>query len=260
LKGPDFICFGLQKAGTGWLYDQMASCGQIWMPPVKEISYFAGNPYKRTNTKIIERCEAADPGLSGVNGEFVKRFRSGLDRERDLEWYRALFEPKSGRISYVTAPSEVSAACPDAKFIFLIRNPIDRFWSAVSMHLRGGRLDQKQVANWGSVKKLLARPLYVNQSYPSRIWARWSSLVPAGSIRFWCLDDIIADPDRVRREIVGFLGVTQPTFGLPADHNRKQNTKKFVMPSGVRDGLREAFRKEMETSAELFGGAARLWR
>lgn len=59
---------------------------------------------------------------------------------------------------------------------------------------------------------------------------------------------------------MGFLGVAVPTFSLPADYNRKQQKPKLAMPSGVRDGLREAFRKEMETSAELFGGAARLWR
>lgn len=266
IAGPDFICFGLQKAGTGWLYDQMASCAQVWMPPVKEISHFAGDPYKRTNINIVARCEAADPKLGGADGEFVKRFKAGLEHERTIEWYRALFEPKSGRISgdispsYAAAQRAVSAACPDAKFILLLRNPIDRFWSAVSMQLRAGRLDLKQVADWGSAKALLARPLYAKQSYPSRVWARWSSVVPAASIRFWFLDDIIADPDHVRREILGFLGVVQPSFGLPADYNRKQNRKKFAMPSDVRDGLREAFRSEMETSAELFGGAARLWR
>ena len=37
--GPDFICIGMQKAGTGWAYDQLQYHPDFWMPPVKEIHY-----------------------------------------------------------------------------------------------------------------------------------------------------------------------------------------------------------------------------
>src|SRR5689334_15761196 len=38
--GPDFLCVGAQKAGTGWLYEQLRSHPDFWMPPVKELHYF----------------------------------------------------------------------------------------------------------------------------------------------------------------------------------------------------------------------------
>ncbi len=38
-EGPDFICIGLPKAGTGWLYDQLDNHPDFWMPPVKELLY-----------------------------------------------------------------------------------------------------------------------------------------------------------------------------------------------------------------------------
>ena len=38
--GPDFICIGAQKAGTTWLYWQLAAHPDFWMPPRKEIHYF----------------------------------------------------------------------------------------------------------------------------------------------------------------------------------------------------------------------------
>src|SRR5215469_17740999 len=39
VKGPDFICIGMPKAGTGWLYDQLSHHPDFWMPPVKELHY-----------------------------------------------------------------------------------------------------------------------------------------------------------------------------------------------------------------------------
>lgn len=38
-EGPDFLCIGMGKAGTGWLYDQCAHHPDFWMPPIKEIHY-----------------------------------------------------------------------------------------------------------------------------------------------------------------------------------------------------------------------------
>src|SRR5947207_7719211 len=39
VNGPDFICVRMPKAGTGWLYYQLAAHSDFWMPPVKEIVY-----------------------------------------------------------------------------------------------------------------------------------------------------------------------------------------------------------------------------
>ena len=37
---PDFLCVGAQKGGTTWLYQQLDSHPDFWMPPVKELHYF----------------------------------------------------------------------------------------------------------------------------------------------------------------------------------------------------------------------------
>ncbi len=37
---PDFLCVGAQKAGTTWLYQQLDSHPDFWMPPIKELHYF----------------------------------------------------------------------------------------------------------------------------------------------------------------------------------------------------------------------------
>ena len=38
--GPGFVCIGAQKGGTTWLYENLNSHPEVWMPPIKEIHYF----------------------------------------------------------------------------------------------------------------------------------------------------------------------------------------------------------------------------
>src|ERR1700693_6546256 len=37
---PDFLCVGAHKSGTTWLYRQLDSHPDFWMPPIKELHYF----------------------------------------------------------------------------------------------------------------------------------------------------------------------------------------------------------------------------
>src|SRR5215472_17512260 len=37
---PDFLCVGAHKGGTTWLYQQLDSHPDFWMPPLKELHYF----------------------------------------------------------------------------------------------------------------------------------------------------------------------------------------------------------------------------
>jgi hypothetical protein len=53
-NGPDFICVGLQKAGTRWLYQQLRGHRDFWMPPIKELNFLNGNFEKEGNLRLID--------------------------------------------------------------------------------------------------------------------------------------------------------------------------------------------------------------
>src|SRR6478735_11648351 len=56
-NGPDFICIGMQKAGTDWLYDQLQFHPDLWMPPMKEIRYLDRDiTLARRASKILENA------------------------------------------------------------------------------------------------------------------------------------------------------------------------------------------------------------
>src|SRR5690242_15668363 len=40
---PDFLCIGVQKAGTTWLYENLKMHSGIFMPDKKEIDYFSNS-------------------------------------------------------------------------------------------------------------------------------------------------------------------------------------------------------------------------
>src|SRR5438094_376898 len=56
---PDFLCVGAHKGGTTWLYQQLDSHPDFWMPPVKELHYFA--PSRDAVALVPERnCRALE--------------------------------------------------------------------------------------------------------------------------------------------------------------------------------------------------------
>jgi Sulfotransferase family len=132
--GPDFLCIGAHKAGTTWLYQQLNSHPDFWMPPVKEFHYFdqlgrvqrASSPRRRDEREV----------------RFLENLmKLSAKPHLDLANCARLFELKgallSGDISpnYSTLSDEVirqiTRHFPNLKVIFLARDPVERVWSFV---------------------------------------------------------------------------------------------------------------------------------
>ena len=135
---PDFMCIGAHKSGTTWLYQQLDAHPDFWMPPVKELHYF--DQLSRVDRSAPPRCrdERDLRFLESLNSLSAKA-------DIDLENYGRLFEPKgsllSGDISpnYSTLSSklirQIVRYFPSLKVIFLARDPVQRFWSHLSMEV-----------------------------------------------------------------------------------------------------------------------------
>src|ERR1700676_4637332 len=107
---PDFFCIGAQKAGTGWLYEQLRAHPDFWMPPVKELHYFdrlpetGGSaphrslpfPRKTEDRMEIARRRARDDRDQRFI-EAMKKLCAGSSL--DLQSYGELFAQKASLIS-----------------------------------------------------------------------------------------------------------------------------------------------------------------
>src|SRR3977135_2203152 len=114
--GPDFLCIGAQKAGTGWLYEQLREHPDFWMPPLKELHYFdrLGRARRRPTGKKGDRLETArkdardERDLRFLDAVQILSTRSQID----LPAYAALFGWKGSLLSGDITPGY--SILPDA--------------------------------------------------------------------------------------------------------------------------------------------------
>ena len=188
----------------------------------------------------------------------------------DAEWYRRLFDHKGLRISGDISPNYselepdgirlIANELPRTKFILLIREPVDRAWSALCMSLRKNRVSREEITNWDTLLPLLTSRKREMKSLPSALWKRWASEIPADRIRYWFFDDICTRPQQALDEVCGFLAIKPGPGTLPANFNRKQGNEKIEMPDHIRMKLTEHYAEEIEACAATFGGHAIRWR
>jgi hypothetical protein len=262
--GPDFLCIGAHKAGSTWLYQQLDSHPDFWMPPVKELHYF--DQLSRVQRTVRPRCR------DERDLRFLERLqRLSAEPGIDLESYGRLFEPKaslrSGDISpnYSTLSNEVIRQVvgyfPNLKLIFLARDPVERVWSHLSMEVHYHQIEPFDVTNIDEVNRNLVRRGMLLRSYPSAVVARWKRYVHPEQFRVYFFDDLQSNPAELRRSILSFLDADphKPSKRLAADYNSWTTMEKLPLTNKVRSHLAQFFKKELKTCAARLGGPARDW-
>ena len=262
--GPDFLCVGAHKAGTTWLYQQLDSHPDFWMPPVKELHYF--DQLGRVQRAARSRCRD-ERDLRFL--ECLKSLTAGPNM--DLENYARLFEPKaslrSGDISpnYSTLSKEVIRQIvgyfPNLKVIFLARDPVERVWSHLSMEAHYRQIEPFDATDIDEVNRNLLRRGMLLRSYPSAVVARWKRYVDPERFRVYFFDDLQNNPAELRRSILCFLGADpdKPGSRLTTDYNSWTRMEKLPLTNEVRSHLAQFFKKELKTCAARLGGPARNW-
>ena len=262
--GPDFLCIGAHKAGTTWLYQQLDSHPDFWMPPVKELHYF--DQLSRVQRTRHPRCR------DERDRRFLERLTSlSAEPGIDLENYGRLFEPKasllSGDISpnYSTLNDEVIRRVvryfPNLKVIFLARDPVERVWSHLSMEVRYRQIEPFDATDIDQVNRNLLRRGMLLRSYPSAIVARWKCNVHPDRFRIYFFDDLKRNPTELRCSILRFLGADpdKPSRRVTTDYNSWAGMEKLPLTDKVRLHLAQFFKKELKTCAARLGGPARDW-
>jgi hypothetical protein len=287
VEGPDFICVGMPKAGTGWLFDQLQYHPDFWMPPVKEFDYLMREVPRLKNVRNrLERSK--QPRRAGKDGKslkwanrrpgderdtnFLQEASASIGQPMDIGRYIALFRFKgdllSGDVSptYVTLKDDVIAQVaqrlPHTKVLLLVRDPVARASSQISMAYRRGKLDETLVQDPDALRAYLAKSKTTSESsFPTQLVARWKRNAPEIGFRVFLFDEIERDADRARRDILSFLGADpeKKSGAFAANHNRKSDAKKLQLADGAKAVLVEHFADEIRACAAMFGGPARDW-
>lgn len=261
---PDFICIGGQKAGTSWLYHQLTTHPDFWMPPVKELYYF--DSLSRIKRRLPPRFKDARDLL------FMERLDQLSARPcLDLEEYGKLFEFKGALLSGDISPSysmlkddlveEVITHFPNLKVIFLARDPVERVWSQLSMEARLETIPPFDPSHPDEVARSLLWPGVLLRSHASKIVARWRRYSGPDLFRVFFFDDLERDPVRLRRCIISFLGADPEKSSGRLGANTKSNVGKDkpFLAANVRCRIAQFFKQELKACAAELGGPAKHW-
>jgi len=279
--GPDFLCVGMAKAGTGWLGDQLRHHPQFWMPPVQELAYLGRDaPALRSANRKLARMQERGkrkkkPDKDRPDGRdigFLRDITACTGEERNIEKYVSFFRHKgdllSGDISpgYSTLETDIinalAARLPDLRVILLIRDPVERLWSHICMWHRNGKFDDTVLSTPSRFREYLNdAEMATRRSFPTTILAHWEEFEPTIRFRYFFFDDIVAGPEDVRSEVLSFLGADPEAAGdgIPASYNRKSQSTKLAMTEPIKAVLVEHFAGELHACAARVGSCATKW-
>jgi hypothetical protein len=265
-RGPDFIGIGLQKAGTRWLYNQLEQHPDFWMPPIKELHFF-DRPFPHRSF-----ADRAARRAGEVHTAFQQLLES-LPRSRipDFDVYASLFSFAGQKLTGDITPTycklsgaevgAISAHLPQVKILLLLRDPISRFWSNVNDAASRDKLPASALGNAAELEAVLKLEFVASLSYPSRSYKTWASHFPEERLRYFFLDDVIAEPAVTRASILRYLGADpeKKSGNLALTHNSKRGRPRAPLEGAVKEFLIAAFEQELRDCAALFGGPAVGW-
>lgn len=176
---PDFIIIGAMRAGTTALAERLSRHPDIGMSRLKETDYF-----------IAEK-----------------------NYDRGPDWYASLFPPERpirGEASpnytkndvFAGVPERIRAVRPNAKLIYIVRDPVERFWSHYNHTylMRGGLPSPDELLRESEGAHILASSMYCRQL------DAYLRIFPADQIRVVDLDDFAFNAPQTLDEVCRFVG------------------------------------------------------
>lgn len=205
---PNFLIIGAAKSGTTSLYHYLKQHPDVFMPSMKEPSFFA----HETNLTFNES------NTSSVFSETVKN-----NTVTTLQDYLALFdgvttEDAIGEASpvylYATeAPLIIKKYIPNVKLIVILRNPVQRAFSNYTHFVRSG---EEKAENFKSALKYECSRIdknwhwfwyYIQAGFYAKQLKRYYDVFDASQIKVVLYEELKENPVSMVQNIFDFLGV-----------------------------------------------------
>jgi hypothetical protein len=187
----------------------------------------------------------------------------------DLEWYKSLFlQTENHRASGEINPSysildsqdvaQLKKPNPDMKHIFMIRNPIERAWSAIRFGNRIGKMNVDLNSSQEVISALKSQHTVLRSDY-ERTLNVYLEHFDASQILICFYDAIQDDPIDLLSCITSFLNVNDFKEAEIDNQKRVNYTPQSPMPHDVRLYLLEKYNPLMDRLAKNFGSYSRIW-
>jgi hypothetical protein len=179
-------------------------------------------------------------------------FLSFEQPELTWEWYTSLFEGAEDAVAvgegstsytrpdiYRTCAESILQYVPEARLVYMVRDPIARLESDWKMRVREGRAD------WNDINASIDRnPAVVELGKYWRNISAYRELFSEDQLLILFLEDLSRDADEIYRRIYRHIGVDEwfPSAGDGASNSAEDYRKGSVLSWARRLGLGEAVR------------------
>ncbi|KYP10025.1 MAG: hypothetical protein A0129_15210 [Limnobacter sp. CACIAM 66H1] len=277
---PEFICIGAQKAGTTWLYARLREHPEFSLPPIKEMHYFDRShtypsPSTLSETKLLSRL--LKPGYIKNGAKTILRALKSRNlglaswwmqyyfRDFSDSWYLKLYEAQT-RITGDITPSysiltrediaRMHEIAPQARLVFLMRDPIQRAWSQYRMHERHGH--SIILNDLGTFKAFVDSPAQELRSNYLRTIDLYLDFFDSSQLLLGFYDAITDQPEALLSEILKHIGAKDTVHqGNLRQINNK--SRKVDLPESYRRYLESKYCDDLEELATRYGGYASRW-
>jgi len=211
---PNTLVVGAAKAGTTWLNACFEEHPQAFVPNIGEVDFFSRH------------------------------------YERGFDWYRSIYRGVGSESAIVDVsptymvthevPARVAKWRPDARLLFVFRNPIARAYSHYCMYLRAGAVSDDVDHHLRPGSRLVDDGVYFTHL------RRFLDHFDRKQLGCFFFDDLNHDPAEYLTQVLGFVGIDsqfQPSLLNTRYHARKARPRNLWLYSTLVSGYRWCVRE-----------------
>lgn len=232
---PNFLIIGAAKSGTTALYTYIKQHPEVFMSTPKELRFFSySGPYPENLSK-----EYIHPGVTTI--EEYEQYFQNVTTEKAIGEASPMYLYRPG------TAEKIKSIIPNIKMLAILRNPIDRAYSAYMHAIRDWKepissfklaLEKEQEridAGWDILWHYKNAGLYYEQL------VRFYSIFDTNQIKVYLYDDLISDIDSLLIDIFNFLTVDQ---SFKPDTRFHPNVSGFPKNTSFHDFMNRLFIKD----------------
>ncbi len=213
-------CIGAQKAGTSWLFYALQQSGAVAFPFGKEAHYWDWlEQGKRPRNDQLYWTQLLNTATQ-YSGDFTPGYS----------------------ILQCQTIQQIYAAQPDIQVVFLMRDPIDRAWSAARMAAEYARLSESEISDsWLEVITASAES-QLRGDYACII-RNWLEVIPFHQFHLLGFGDIHRHPEKTFHWLTRKLGLPEGSVTVPSQLLRMKfnASRPRAMPLNIRESLAEMY-------------------
>lgn len=218
---PNFFIIGVRKGATTSLHEYLKQVEGIFMPDKDEPSFFFAEKYRPSGFKMAKT----------------------ISEEEYLNYYKDVTTEKiigDGSASYYSDPKNpelIKKIIPNAKIIFIIRNPIDRTFSDflhTFMHIAVKKTFHEVLEEIKNDKE--EYPLYIKDSFYFDTIKRYQNTFSEKNVKVLIFEEFIKNEKKIVMQVLEFLGVKADLEKISFEkhnvtHSPRGEISKFILGS-----------------------------